>query len=428
MVSKLNKLQMNLIIIAFCFLSACTDSKINTPDYKNENIIGVPLVKNSSLQNPSGDDSNKIVIFDKTIRKIHWFDLESMTHLSKFDAINPEEDHYLIYQDSLNYFLDLSKKNLNIITLDGTAQSSPIKFKGTPVSAAFDSKNGYLVMYDNLQSIGILSLGKTSEVISSYLSGPIVNNQALIKAGDINGSGQLILATETLTSDSAPTSTYKILVINIADSLKQQKLIYTENSTALTSITWLAPVTSSGDEILIRSSDTISLLNLKTNTTTSISTTDWVVEKYSKTKDPHIIMRKKEEGNLRYNPTSERKIYYVENGSIKSKSSSFKLNYILNSHLDLIKDTWSITTSNYVQEYFLYNAYNEIQTGREFTRYRFNDLLSTDSLKIDDKAIIEISNDYLLSLFPSELGFATRTDLATSKVKRLEHFNIKDLN
>lgn len=428
MVSKLNSLQVSLIIITFWFLSACTETKINTPDYKNENIIGVALVKNSSLQNPEGDDSNKIVIFDKTIRKIHLFELEAMLHIGKYDAVNPEEDHFLIYQDSLNYFVDLSKKHLSIVNLDGTSQVNPLKFKGTPVSAAFDSKNGYLVMYDNLQSIGLLSLRQNGEVISSYLSGPIIDNQAAIKAGDINGSGQLILAVESLKTDSASTSTYKILVIDIAESLKQQKLIYTENTTTLTSIAWLAPTGSTNDEILVRSSDTISLVNLKTNTTKSVSTTEWVVEKYSKIKNPHIIMRKKIEGDSRYNPSAERKIYYAENGTIKSKSSSFKLNYVLNSHLDLAKDSWSLTTSNYIQEYFLYNAYNEIQTGREFTRYRFSDLLSTDSLKIDDKAIIEISNDYLFSLFPSELGFATRTDLTSLKVKRLEHFNIKDLN
>lgn len=424
-----NTFRNTLIIFSSCyFLMACTDSKINIPDYKNENIIGVPLVKNSSLQNQSSEDSNKIVVFDKTIRKIHLFDLENMNHLSKYETSNPDDDHFLIYQDSLNYFIDLSKKHLNIVKLSGSSASSPINFKGTPVSAAFDSVNGYLVMYDTYQSVGILSLSKSGDIQSSYLSGPVIDDYSQIRAGDLNSKGQLILAVQTLTTDATPTTTYKILVVDITESLKQQKLMYSEIQTSLTSIVWLAPLSSTSDEILIRSSDTISLLNIKTSTISSVTTTDWVVEKYSKVKNPHIIMRKKTENELRYNPTAERKVFYVENSSIKSKSSSFRLNYILNSHLDLQKNTWSVTTSSYVKEYFLYNAYNEIQTGREFTKYRFSDLLSTDALKIDDKAVIEISNDYLFSLMPSELGFATRTDLDTLNVKKLEHFNIKDMN
>ena len=118
------------------WLAACTGNNgYVAPDYKAENLIGAPLSKNSKLQSSTEDDSEKVVIFDKTIHKVHHFDLDSATHLGQYEVDQPDEDHFLIYGSGMKYFVDLTKRNINIQPLNGDRNPSPVKFVGTPISA-----------------------------------------------------------------------------------------------------------------------------------------------------------------------------------------------------------------------------------------------------------------------------------------------------
>ena len=79
--------QIGIIATISLLLSACTPGTTSIiPDHKAENLIGIPLNKHSKLQSSTEDDSDKVVIFDKTIKKIHHFNLDSTEHLGSYEV------------------------------------------------------------------------------------------------------------------------------------------------------------------------------------------------------------------------------------------------------------------------------------------------------------------------------------------------------
>lgn len=401
------------------------------PDHKAENLIGVPLTANSKLQSATEDDSDKVVIFDKTIRKVHHFDLDSSTHLGKYEVNSPEEDHFLIYGSSQKYFVDLTKRQINIQTIGGDKAISPIKFVGTPLSATFDAKKGYLIVYDSYQSVMIYKLDERGGISKSFISGPEIKDQGTIQAGDISAGGKLVLSVRGNPAVTTGAVVDFIVSIDIEAALEKQTLndplVFTKIPTTLTEMNWIAPVLGADNLMLIRSAGKISTMDLVTSTITSIPTEDWLVEKYSKIKDSHIVMRKSYDYYASLNGNVERRIYFVEAGVLKSKTLTKNFNFILNSHLDLKRGYWNVTKTNIATEYDLYNSYNTYFQGRSFTRIRTSDLLSIIDKEIANDATVEMANDYLFSLFPSPMGYATRTDIETSKTNVLKNFNIKDM-
>lgn len=430
-----NHTQKILLSVAAClaFTGCYPGNGTIVPDYKAENVIGIPLNKNSKLQSSTDEDSDKVVVFDKTIRKIHHFDLESSKHLGLFNVDQPEEDHFLIYNSNLNYFIDMSRRHVTIQQLNGEQNNASIKFTGTPISASYDGKQGYLVVYDSQQSVIIFKIDSNGKLLKQFISGPVVDTLGTIQAGDISGTGKLVLSVRGNPDTATGSVTDYIVVVDIektiADANTQKVLVFeTADKTAmtLTEMSWIAPVPGSPNLVMIRSTGKISLMDLTTKTISSLPTDEWVVEKYSKIKDPHIILRKSYDFYATVNGNVERRMYYVDGGALKTRIQTKNFNYILNSHLDIKKSQWNVTKANVVKEYDLYNSYNnDYFQGRSFTRLRLNDLLSVIDTPIDDKATVEIAGDFIFSLFPSDMGKATTVDIETSRTKSITNFNVK---
>ena len=261
----------------------------------------------------------------------------------------------------------------------------------------------------------------------------MVDTLGTIQAGDIAGNGKLVLS---IRGNSDPvTATIKDYIVaidiekTIDDANTQKTLVFDpadKTAMTLTEMSWIAPVPGSPNLIMIRSSGKINLMDLTTKAISSLPTDEWVVEKYSKIKDPHIIFRKSYDFYATVNGNVERRMFYVDGGVLKTKVQTKNFNYILNSHLDIKKGQWNVTKANVVKEYDLYNAYNnDFFQGRSFTRIRLNDLLSFIDTPIDDKATVEIASDFIFSLFPSEMGKATTTEIESSQTKTISNFNIK---
>lgn len=401
------------------------------PDTKAENLIGIPLSNNSKLQSANEDDSHKVVVFDKTIRKVHHFDLETAEHLGLFEVEKAEEEHFLIYGSGKNYFIDMTKKHVSIQNLNNRKQAPTMAYVGTPISASYDSKQGYLVIYDSYQSVLILKIDDDGKVVRQFISGPVVDSDGTIQAGDISGNGKLVLSIRGNPTPGTGAVVDYIFSVDIeqtiAETNTENKLLGEKIPTTLSEMSWVAPVPGAPTFVMIRSAGQISLMDLVAKTVTSLPTDTWVVEKYSKIKDPHIVLRKSYDFYDNMNGNVERRLYYVENGALKTKIQTKNFNFILNSHLDVKKGQWNVTKINTVKEYDLYNSYNSYFDGRSFTRIRLNDLLTVIDTKIADKATVEMSGNYLFTLFSNPMGSAIKTNIETNETTTLRNFNVKYL-
>lgn len=421
-----------LVIATSWIFAACTPGTSVFPDHNAENLIGSPLTKNSKLQSSSEDESDKIVVFDKTIKKVHHFDLASSTHLGRYDVEKPDDDHFLIYSSTKNYFVDMTRKKITVQALDGSKNNNGVKFAGTPISATYDSKKGYLVVYDSFQSVLIYKIDDNGSIVSSFVSGPEIKEKGTIQAGDLSTGGKLVLSVRGVADANAGTPAADfIVVIDVEAALAKQTLndpaVMTQIPSTLTEMSWVAPVRGYDNLVMIKSAGKLTLMNLDTQAVTSIDTDDWVVEKYSKTKDAHVVMRKSYNFLADANGNLERRLYYVEAGVLKSKVLTKNFKFIISSHLDLKRGFWNVTKATVIDELDLYNSYLDFKEGRSFTRIRTSDLLSVIDTDIAKDATIEIGNDFLFSLYPSPMGYATRTEIDSNQVSYIRNFNVQDM-
>jgi hypothetical protein len=390
-------------ILFAALISACTP-EMKDGTSTDQNNIGEKLQDVSSLTTEDGQSQSQVAIYDQTVARIHQFDLHSLTLIRSLPVDNPSADHYVLYHQAGNYVVDLSMQNLTLYDYQGMAEHSLLNFAGKPKSAAFKPNLGLLVVYDDLNSVGILKINQFGRAEKSWVGGTLVTGTASIAAGDINEAGQLILAM----SDNS------ITVVDLDQTMSSRKWIVTETfPTNLSKITWLAPVRGSTDLILVVSDQTLSLLSLSSQTiVSSFSLSSYKQLAYSKSIDPHIILKR----------NNEVVVAYVSGNSITTRSVYQHTGYVAKSRLDLIQDSWIMVGIN--NESWIWGKSDAEKYNRTVKSWRFSDLLAQYSFNLRDNSVLEIADKSLLSLFPSKLGYAVYYNMSSGTTQELKGFNI----
>ncbi len=411
MLSKKNILSLFTLIASAHFV-ACT---YKPTDQNDDHIIGNSVQTVSALRSADGSEAKNIVIFDETVRRIHQFNVTDMTFVRSFAVSNPAEKHYVLYSDLGNYTIDLTSKGLTIFNKYGQANKDPITFQGTPISAAFRPELNLLVVYDDLMSIGILKLDSNGEVIQSWVGGSDIINDLSSSAGDLTETGFLSLAL----SDGS------IAVVDVNQSLASRSWVLvagTPFATTLSNIKWVAPIAGHPEQLLAESSQSLALINTSTHTIlSSFDLTGFHVDKVSKIIDPHLFLRGSDGETF--------KLVYVEGSQVKAKTFYprdnvfFSANHILTSTLDLAKNTWSFVDTNYSQP-GLFDDINEIRENRTYKSYRMSDKLAISKLPVASQVQVQLAEKFIFALHPSEIGYATRTDVNSGEEIPARYFNI----
>jgi hypothetical protein len=410
--------KISLFLGLLSLLAACTPGP-SPNDNRDENLIGERLEDLSPMTTREGTDLTSVAIYDSTTGRIDQFDLTSMTLTRSIPANNPSAKHHLLYDQTANYIIDLSVKNLTIYNNSASSSNSnPLHFLGTPQSAAFRASTGHLVIYDDLQSVGLLKIDSQGNVLNAWVGGPIVSGNLSIQSGDITADGKLVVAL----SDGS------ITVIDIDQSLAQQKWVTTIGpfASGLTDISWVGAVSSNADQIMVRGSAEIALLSLSGQNTLSSQTiaSDQPILKYAKTPDPHILIQTSGTSPIQGGVT----MYYAQNSQIQAKSTfsntvSFQQN-ILSSRLDLAANTWTYMDSE-GGTWSLFNDYNINQSSRMLKRFRFTDLAAIQILPTDDNTQVEVTEQYVFELFPSQFGHAKRASMTDGSATEIKGFNLQ---
>lgn len=401
MVSNLIK---KSLLLSFLFLSACNYHP-QGPDTTNENILGNKLENVSPMKAADGSEKKIITIFDETIRKVHEFDLTTMTCPRSFAVLNPNEKHYVLNDQNGNYIIDFSSKHLSVFDRNSNAQHQPIEFVGKPVSAAFRPELGLLIMYDDLKNVGVLKLLPDGHVAQAQTFGSIVEGEDAIAAGDLLEDGRLVLSL----SDNS------LVIIDIQQSLAQGHFVFTKQATSLTKISWLAPVPNKPNLVFMKADNQAVLYNLSTASVVATLPVDMVI-KLSKSSAPHMIDRK---------DANTARLVYTDGVSIKAITLYNQTAAILSSELDLAGQTWtSVELSSYTG-FSLFNDANQVREQRLLKRFRLPDMLALQSKTLPNEAQIKLGSDYFFALYPSELGYAEKTSILEDSTLVLKQFNLK---
>lgn len=400
--------------LLFGLLSGCTGYR--TPTARDEHNIGEKLDTISSLVSREGNSKGHVAIFDPTIKMIHQFNLTTMEHDRALPVREPGAEHFLLYNDSSNYVIDLTKKHLTIFNSAGESQKDPISFQGVPKSAAFRPSIGgdpanyeaFLAIYDDVGTVGLLILDKNGQVKSKTTLGPIVSPDVTIVSGDITEDGRMVLA---LSDD-------RIAVVNMRSSIDlgawQTIKIY---PSTLTKLTWMAPLVGQVNRVLVKADKKIALLDIDTQTVVASydSSTETPVS-LSKSVDPHVILATSRYGEL--------KILYVNGSSLQSRPFQYDgRSNVLNSMLDLSLNTWTMIRSGANVYYDPDRDPIDQAPSRQLLRYRFSDQLALHNKNLPDRAQLRLTKSTVFALFPADLGYAVNYAVDSSSVQELRLFN-----
>jgi hypothetical protein len=387
-------------------LAACTNDDRARQD---EHLVGKKLTDVSSLVTPTGEAQHNIAIFDKTVNRVHQFDLNANVLSRSFAVQRPGVEHYVLYDQPGNYVVDFSTKHISVFDKYGEANHNPIQFVGTPKSAAFNSTLGLLVMYDDKMTIGVLKLSPEGKVLKAQVF-PGDFGGASISCGDIDENGNLIAAL----------SNGKIVVADLTAALASGAWTgnYTTKNTVLNNAVWLAPVRGSVNLVLVQQEDRISLVDLTSESVTDGPLTNRKrVMHYGKGPDGHIIYEHATDSSLML-------IAYVRAGVIETRQVNHSPYAILNSQLDLSAERWTTISA----KSSTYNVQNGVTsyTNRSVTRYIFNSgsFIAVKDERLPEHAKFELSADRLFALMPTRMGSAINYNLANFTSRPLTHFNV----
>lgn len=385
----------NLLAVAFVvLLTGCGEIDLGKDvDFG----IGEKLNPISTMVDANGVNTSDVILFDKTTRYIHKFSLSDMTHQRAWKVQNPSLDHYVLQASSGNYAIDISQKHISIFRADGSSTHNPIRMPGEPHSASFRSATGFVAIYDRTGAVGFLKLGANGEVIDSWVGGSIVDEDVMLEAGDFMEDGRLVLS---LSDDS-------IAVVDATQTMAQKKWIFTKFAAPFADIKLISPIPSQPTLIMAFSSKNLALISLDTNSV--VATLDLTIYSktvaFSKRVNPHFIFEK---------PLGGRTLVYSKDGLIKQRDLPASLIANVSSTiLDLAADQWTMVEKS---------RYKSGATN--LLKYRFSDMLSTQTFALPANAQIEMSNSKVLALYPSELGYAVCYDVDTQAQKVAKLFNL----
>jgi hypothetical protein len=399
-----NPLKILTLLFGVLHLVSCVGPDLSLSD---ENLIGSKLESISSLRGSSGNDSSNVVLFDPVIKKLHQFNLDQMNVVRTLDVLNADQPHYVLHDNAGNYILDLSLKHISVFDKNSNPQHNPIQFFGKPISAAFRPDLGLLVMYDDLQTAGVVKMDSNGVVQKAAVFGSIVSNDQTIATGDLLEDGNLVLGL----------SDQSIAEIDITQSLAQDKWVSQIHASGLTDIVWIAPVPTKPRLLLIKSKLQVSLYDLDSTSVISSLAVTGSIEKYSKVFNPHVLERI---------DSRTLKLIYTDGITIKTRLMNRQYKTILSSDLDLAKNIWTFVEANLYSLDPQINNTNIYKYKREIVRYRVSDMVALQSKFIPDRAEVKLANDYFFCLFPSDLGYATKNSVLTDSVSTMKNFNVKN--
>ena len=385
------------LILASMLMTGCGTG---SNDYKGSNVIGTPLTGRTQLYDSYDIATSDVFIVDKPTNRILGVNLDSFTITRQFSLSQPDEDHSVVVDIGQKFIIDFSKKHLEVISMDGARQSKPFSFQGTPVAAAYNPSARTMVMQDDLNSIGLMKFSETGEITGSWLGGPAIAGESVIKAGDIDKSGRLVVAM----SDNS------LIIADVDESIAKKSWQTTNFTVSTTGLEWIAPDNSQTDLLLVSSPTAVAIINLATKTAVDSKTINGSIIGRSKAGKPHVLAGNK----------SEVKLYYIGAGgkiAEKSLTNPDPLTNYRQSYLSSDGSTFTSLTYKSKSQ----NAYTE--PAHRVLRIRLADNLVAAEQTISSYGTVAISPTKMFLDQESGLGALELHDLDSEDVKKLQGYN-----
>jgi len=353
--------------------------------------IGSPIEENSTLVTQSGIKSTEFFAYDETVKMIHKFDVSSMKVLWSHKASGEsDETRGLVGDPDGKYVIELTKKSIIVINEDGEVNRNPFAFQGTPVSAAYNAASGYLIVYDDLQSVGIAKLNSKGKFTSSVLLGPLISENSQIYAGDIDDAGRLILSMSDKT----------LVVVNLAETLTTGAWVSTAIGSTDEEVNWIAPSNVLDKHVLATSTSKVYLINYGTGSVIDSAEVN-SVDMRSKRGEPHVVG-----GDI-----STKTLYYVKaDGTLTQRPTDNLSSQVEMSLFDSTAETIMVWDGS-----------------STVLKYRLSDNLVVGERTILGGLNVDLGSDFFIVSYDAGLGLLEKHLYDSESEQRLSGYNLEYL-
>jgi len=416
--------RVNLLIFIFTFCGCGSSSSPNSRAFDssaNEFSIGrSPSAINTAYLWGQEDDKNVINV-DQSGRFLMHFQTEPFAHMKTLSLPFNNHNQKIVSGLQAQYHISISEDNYAIIKQDNTQHINPIELISRIESIAFDPNEQLVVLTDEFQSMALLSLSEEGEVINSWKAGSLFPDKQYATAGTMASDGRLVVALGEKT----------IAVVDLKETIINKQWIFDSFEIIEASgIRWLATASNIENTILVESGNVIYSVDISAQMVVDQFILDESIQIINKYYDynPHYIMQ----GAISTPGYFISVLYIDDNGkfslknlkigvtnSLLSEDLIFKKNIIQQSWLDDDRLTLVIDTSHYLNFY---------QSSLEVYRFRLSDNLALDKSLVNNQAALIVTPNYLISVYDSPLGKATRQSYGKiPNVETLEGYNLESL-
>ncbi len=386
----------NKLLSLLVSLSVVTCGKNSRSKY----LIGEPLVQTINEGVAISEDERTAVFFDDRVGYFHLIDLGSMTLKNSIEA-EPQNKKSTVYVNhDGKYFVAFASKSLAIYDVNGLKTLNPLNFQGTPISVALSQSQDFLVVYDDLGSVGILNLSESGEVTGSFLGGPVVTGNQQILAGDIDSKNTLILAL----------SEGSFSFIDLGRTIEQQQYVLETRELGYEEVSWIAPLKDS-DLMMMTSKNEIILYDMAANTEIEkMSFSDVGNSLFlSKSPTPHVLVRSSSTQISVIFPDSSQ---HLSSANIAHATQEYQ---IIGSRLDSTQNNISLVLNG-----FLENV--------RHVKLRLSDNLVVSSRDMVGDIRVRQADDFIFVKYPSPLGYLEKLSLSSENNMTLKKFNLPYLD
>ena len=363
----------------------------------------------------AANDQSQVVLFDKTVRIIHQFDMGTPSVSRSLLVKNPQAKHDVLFDQTTGMIADFSEGRVTTFDRNSVRTENPVELVGKAVSSAINSPLHRLVVYDDNSNIGLIQMDANAAICASctFVAGPSFDNSgdASVTSGDLLDDGRLVVSL----------SNGKLAVIDFTATLAAQSWQATILTTTLTAskIKWVSPVHGSNDRVLVLTDETFALVSLADGSI--IAKRDFVASEsvavMSKDADGHIVVQSSSAASPGL------VLVYTNGTAILQKTLAIRTEKVYNSRYSQGEDTWAFIDSKNDWSWS-YNAAEGELKDRHLRRFQVsNGMRAITNMALPDTAQLDISQRYVFALFPADMGFGQRLGINDGSSVVVRGFN-----
>jgi len=403
-------MEFRILLLILSLLASCSGVPQDQTKIVGETIGNAHSSNIISNLRPMIQMNDQFYYFDETSNHLQSININSKEHVASTKIDDPEKFINLIPGSTNNYFFKVFDRKVEVVDANLNLKAT-IPFTSTPLSYLYDETSNRLAIIAINFSVTLAQLDATGSLIEQWAGGPLIAGSTTITHGDFTDSGDIILVTDAT----------NLVQVDFEGSMVDNSW-QTENLSLeqeFTDISWFtiynnnAVIIAKNIESDAYDAETLSVLNLETNTITNTKNMGEVLARFL-VKSPHLYYKES-------SSDSEVRALRVDDlGDIIDIPVHESAENICYSDIDLEQGVANVVLCQDSRDFY-YDVTNT------YMRVRLTDLFTLAEKEIPSNSKIGIDSNHLMITLPFALGYSEIFRFTDQEDFVIKGYNIDNL-